>query len=168
MTLLSARSPQAPPSPQKVIQRAQRPPKWVTFGVIFEHFFQLCEKAADMRSDRADSIGLRVGLPKITPFLVLFPIILCTFSCHWKNTTKKQHKIALLRTFCKQLPKSNPPGRGGSSKSLFRSFERPEPPGPPKPSKSAPESQKTSKMSKKGDKNTQKELKLGKHQLKQD
>ena len=51
---------------------SQNGTKMELFLVDFSYFLVIFRKTADMRSDRAGSIGLRVGPPKISQFLMIF------------------------------------------------------------------------------------------------
>ena len=42
------------------------------FEVTFDDFLLFFRKPADMRSDAASSIGLRVGPPRMAPFFMFF------------------------------------------------------------------------------------------------
>ena len=45
------------------------------FEVTFDDFSLFFRKTADMRSDAAGSIGLRVGPPRMAPFFMFFVLI---------------------------------------------------------------------------------------------
>ena len=49
--------------------------KRVSFWSDFGDFFVIFRKTADMRSAAAGSIGLRVGPPRMAPFLMFFVIV---------------------------------------------------------------------------------------------